>query len=333
MRYIASFVIYKPVDMSKASGLMWHEVPNRGRVYPFAPQEQAFGDIDLASAWQGDNIGATIVRDTASSGACSSSSARCQGTRQRDAHRRSAGPHRQSLGPGSQLLLVQTNPVPYKPVSLDTSKSKLVSRGGETMRGEVIDEVIPPSEWAWASCDARNPFPGTPDPWQICLKNGFDRTRLYQVVYTAADPYVLGIGFAAWRDVGAFFRNATVDDMGTPNPIAKAVTRSIARGISQSGNFLRGWLHLGFNQDEVGVMVHDGMWPIIAGRRIALNSRWAQPDGVLELYQAGSEGPQWWLPAPDPVRKLPAAGILDRCRATTPARRSLSISARRKCGR
>ena len=55
------------------------------------------------------------------------------------------------------------------------------------------------------------------------------------------------------------------------------------------------------------------MWPIIAGRRIALNFRWAQPDGVLELYQAGSEGPQWWLPHPDAVRGLPAAGILDRC--------------------
>jgi hypothetical protein len=58
------------------------------------------------------------------------------------------------------------------------------------------------------------------------------------------------------------------------------------------------------------------MWPIIAGRRIALNFRWAQPDGALELYQAGSEGPQWWLPHPDPVRGHPAAGILDRCTAT-----------------
>jgi hypothetical protein len=62
--------------------------------------------------------------------------------------------------------------------------------------------------------------------------------------------------------------------------------------------------------------VHDGLWPIIAGRRIALNFRWAQPDGVLELYQAGSEGPQWWLPHPDPVRGLPAGGILARCTAT-----------------
>jgi hypothetical protein len=79
---------------------------------------------------------------------------------------------------------------------------------------------------------------------------------------------------------------------------------------------VRGWLHLGFNQDEAGQQVHDGLWPIIAGRRIALNFRWAQPDGVLELYQAGSEGPQWWSSHPDALRGGPAAGILDRCRAT-----------------
>jgi hypothetical protein len=217
-------------------------------------------------------------------------------------------------GPGSQPLLVQTNPVPYRPLSLDTTKAKLVSRGGENQRGVVFDEVaIPASDWAWARCDAANPFPGVPDPTQICLKNGFDATRLYQVVFTAADPYVLGIGFAAWRDVGAFFKSAAADDTGTPNPIAKLVTHSITRGISQSGNFLRGWLHLGFNEGETGTRVHDGMWPIIAGRRIALNFRWAQPDGVLELYQAGSEGPQWWLPHPDAVRGGAAAGILDRC--------------------
>jgi hypothetical protein len=36
-------------------------------------------------------------------------------------------------GKDSQPLWVQTNPVPYKPVSLDTTKSKLVSRGGEDL--------------------------------------------------------------------------------------------------------------------------------------------------------------------------------------------------------
>jgi len=308
VRYVTSFMILKPVDMKRASGLMWHEVPNRGRVLGLPPQERAFGDVTLVSAWQGDNAGWTAVRPTASA----------------------AGMHWLLLpvakgvtgevfgrivnrsGKGSQPLIVQNNPVPYKPVSLDTTKSKLVSRGGENMRGEVTDEVVvQASDWAWGKCDDKTPFPGTPDPTLICLKNGFEPARLYQVVFTAADPYVLGIGFAAWRDVGAFFKGNSKD-----NPLAGAITHSIARGISQSGNYLRGWLHLGFNRDEAGQRVHDGMWPIIAGRRIALNFRWAQPDGVLELYQAGSEGPQWWLPHPDPVRGLPSAGILDRCEAT-----------------
>jgi len=315
VRYVASFVILKPVDASKASGLMWHDVPNRGRVFAFAPQERAFGDIMLASAWQGDNAGATAVRPTASvNGMQFLQLPVARGPNGAPVTGEVFARIVNRAGPGSQPLLVQTNPVPYRPQSLDTRQAKLVSRAGENQNGEVTDEVtVPASDWAWGRCDASHPFPGTPDATQVCLKNGFDATRLYQVVFTAADPYVLGIGFAAWRDVAAFFKQAGADDAGTPNPIAKLVTHSITRGISQSGNFLRGWLHLGFNESEAGTRVHDGMWPIIAGRRIALNFRWAQPDGVLELYQAGSEGPQWWLPHPDPVRGGPAAGILDRC--------------------
>jgi len=315
VRYVASFVILKPVDASKASGLMWHDVPNRGRVFAFAPQERAFGDIMLASAWQGDNAGATAVRPTASvNGMQFLQLPVARGPNGAPVTGEVFARIVNRAGPGSQPLLVQTNPVPYRPQSLDTRQAKLVSRAGENQNGEVTEEVtVPATDWAWARCDASHPFPGTPDATQVCLKNGFDATRLYQVVFTAADPYVLGIGFAAWRDVAAFFKQAGADDAGTPNPIAKLVTHSITRGISQSGNFLRGWLHLGFNESETGTRVHDGMWPIIAGRRIALNFRWAQPDGVLELYQAGSEGPQWWLPHPDPVRGGPAAGILDRC--------------------
>ncbi len=317
-RYVATFLIIKPKDMRQASGMMWHDVPNRGRVFPMASEERAFGDVMLASAWQGDNAGATAVRPTASVAgmqwlqlpvARGADGARITGEVFGRIVNRS--------GMASQALLVQTNPVPYKPVSLESSKSLLTSRAGENQRGEVADEqVIAPGDWAWARCDANNPFPGKPDPTQICLKYGFDPARLYQVTFTAADPPVLGMGFAAWRDVAAFFKTASTDDTGTPNPLAGAIKHSIARGISQSGNYLRGWLHLGFNRDEAGRRVHDGLWPIIAGRRIALNFRWAQPDGVLELYQAGSEGPQWWLPHPDPVRGLPAAGILDRCLTT-----------------
>ncbi len=326
LRYVATFLLVKPVDMKAASGLMWHDVPNRGRNYPMAAAESSAGDVLLGSAWQGDNAGATAVRPTASV-------AGMQWLQLPVA--RGAGGERitgevfgrivNRSGPASQALMVQTNPVPYKPLSLDTTKARLVSRAGEDQNGRVTDEqVVPADQWAWAKCDAGNPFPGTPDATQICLKTGFDAKRLYQVVFTAADPYVLGAGFAAWRDVGQFFKTARADDSGTANPLAAsgqaAITHSIGRGVSQSGNFLRGWLHMGFNQGENGAQVHDGLWPIIAGRRIALNFRWAQPDGVLELYQAGSEGPQWWLPAPDPVRGFPGgvkeAGILDRCTAS-----------------
>ena len=326
VRYVATFLITKPVDMKATSGLLWHDVPNRGRNFPMAAAERMAGDVLLASAWQGDNAGATTVRPTAAVAglqwlqlpvARGPAGERITG----DVFARIVN----RSGPASQPLMVQTNPVPYRPLSLDPAKARLVSRGGEDQHGRVTDEQeIPADQWAWARCDAGNPFPGTPDASQICLKAGFDAKRLYQVVFTAADPYVLGIGFAAWRDVAQFFKTARADDSGTANPLVvegkPAVTHSIGRGISQSGNYLRGWLHLGFNQGENGATVHDGLWPIIAGRRIALNFRWAQPDGVLELYQAGSEGPQWWLPAPDPVRGLPpgvkAAGILDRCTAS-----------------
>ncbi len=328
VRYVASFVLTKPVDMSQASGLLWHDVPNRGFAlpgYPAQAPERALGDINLASAWQGDNAGATAVRsDMMVTGTHFLQLPVAKGEGGAAVTGDVFGRIINRSGPASQPLIVQTNPVPYKPVSLDTTKSALVSRRGESTRGEVIGETsIAPTDWAWATCSATNPFPGTPDATQICLKNGFESDKLYQVVFKAADPYVLGVGFAAWRDVGQFFKTAQADDGGTPNPVAKAVTHSIGRGISQSGNFLRGWLHLGFNHSELGELgakVHDGLWPIIAGRRIALNFRWAQPDGVLELYQAGSEGPQWWAPHADVLRGgvgvSNLGSIQDRCTAS-----------------
>lgn len=323
LRYVASFVITKPLDASKASGLMWHDVPNRGWPYAINATERNAGDIGLASAWQGDNAAidannGTAVRPTM--GVSGRHFLQLPVARNADGSPITGlvfGRIVNRSGPASQPLIVQSNPVPYRPASLDRVHDRLVMRDGESTTGVVTGEVeIAKDDWRWAVCDATSPFPGRPDPTQICVKGGFDARKLYQVVFRAQDPIVLGAGFAAWRDLGQWFRTAKADDAGTPNPVAGLVTHSIGRGVSQSGNFLRGWLHLGFNQGEDGRAVHDGLWPIIAGRRIALNFRWAQPDGVLELYQAGSEGPQWWLRHDDPVRGGPARGILDRCLAT-----------------
>jgi hypothetical protein len=324
VRYVASFVLTKPVDMSQASGLMWHDVPNRGSPLVIGTAERSFGDVGLASAWQGDNSGinaanGTTVRPTELVGG--RHFVQVPVARNPDGSTVTGlvfGRIVNRSGLGAQPLIVQTNPVPYLPASLDTTKATLVSRDHETMEGVVTGEVaIPSTDWKFCGGGTfAAPVPLTTIPVQICLNGGFDPTKLYQVVYTAKDPYVLGVGFAAWRDVGSFFKYSAQDDFGTPNPVAGRITWSIGRGVSQSGNFLRGWLHLGFNEDEARRQVHDGMWPIIAGRRIALNFRWAQPDGVLELYQAGSEGPQWWHKFPDYVRDLPPRGILDRCEAS-----------------
>ena len=319
VRYVASFVLTKPVDMSQASGLMWHDVPNRGSPLTIVVAERNFGDVGLASAWQGDNSGidannGTTVRATELVGG--RHWLQVPVAKHRDGSAVTGlvfGRIVNRSGLGAQPLIVQTNPVPYLPASLDTTKATLVSRDHETMEGAVTGEtVIPSSDWKFCGGGTfAAPLPLTTIPVQICLNGGFNPNKLYQVVYTAKDPYVLGVGFAAWRDVGSFFKYASKDE---GNPVAGSISWSIARGVSQSGNYLRGWLHLGFNQNEAGRRVHDGMWPIIAGRRVALNFRWAQPDGVLELYQAGSEGPQWWADWPDHVRRLPTRGILDRCR-------------------
>src|SRR5882672_9081438 len=65
VHYTASFVLTKPIDMSQASGLMWHDVPNRGGPLVINAAERAFGDVGLASAWQGDNSAINAGNGTA----------------------------------------------------------------------------------------------------------------------------------------------------------------------------------------------------------------------------------------------------------------------------
>ena len=65
----------------------------------------------------------------------------------------------------------------------------------------------------------------------------------------------------------SFFRYANADDFGNANPLAGKITAAIIRGSSQSGNFTRHLIFLGMNEDEAGRIVHEGAWPLIAGRR------------------------------------------------------------------
>jgi len=324
VEYIASFRIRKPTDMRTASGVMWHDVPNRGGNVAFPADSFAANDMHLLSGWQGDNAGATRLPANVDCkppyvGPCAApvfANHYVKTPVLNGVTGQIVGRIVNRGGLNAQPLNVMGNPIPYFPVDVNSNAgATLVTHLHETVNGVItLGETIPNSDWKFCGGGTfAAPMPVTALPVNVCMKNGFDAAKLYQLSYTVKNPYVLGTGTAAFRDVGSFFRYETKDDFGTANPIAGAIKSEIVRGSSQSGNFIRHFLFLGMNEDEAGRIVHEGAWPLIAGRRVANNSRWGQPDGVLELYQMGSEGPQWWHSFPDRVRDLHPGGILDRC--------------------
>jgi Alpha/beta hydrolase domain len=117
-------------------------------------------------------------------------------------------------------------------------------------------------------------------PNRISIKrpDGFDAGAIYEFIYTARDPKVMGLGFAATRDVVSFLRNETTDATGTANPLAGRIDRAIGFGLSQSGRYLHDYLYLGFNADEAGRTVFEGLMPHISGgKKTFTNYRFSQP--------------------------------------------------------
>jgi Alpha/beta hydrolase domain len=329
-QYIASFFVVKPIDMSKASGLLWHDVPNRGGRITITSDLRGQFDVGVSSGWQGDNAGATATAVPANADSPTPVAPSANEWVKTPVLNGTTGMilgrviNRSGLN--GQPLNVMGNPIPYFPAD-DQSQASLTVHLKETVNGQItVGETIVNTDWKFCNAGQTFATATTPTtlPVNLCLKNGFDPAKLYQLVYNVKNPYVLGAGTAAFRDVGSFFRYAKAADLSQPGVVvgdnggrilalAGNIQKEIIRGSSQSGNFTRHLIFLGMNEDEDGRIVHDGAWPLIAGRRVANNSRWGQPDGVLELYQMGSEGPQWWHSFPDRARNLHPGGILDRC--------------------
>lgn len=204
---------------------------------------------------------------------------------------------------------------PYQPASPDTTKATLWSETSQTLGGvDTNKTLIPSSAWSWAYCPTGSP--STPTTTWICLSGGFDPSRLYEIVFTAANPLVLGVGYAATRDLVSFLRHESTAPGGGPNPIAGTVTKASSAGSSQSGGFIRASIFYGFNQDENGHIVFDGANPQIDGRMLWLNERFAQPTVLLQLYMGGEEAPVWWADYPNEARHLGADGLLHRCKVS-----------------
>jgi hypothetical protein len=163
---------------------------------------------------------------------------------------------------------------------------------------------IPRSEWSFAHVVQGQL---TPDPHYVHLNGGFAPGKIYEVVYTAKDPAVVGLGLAAVRDFLSYLKY---------DPQATApVKRVYAVGISQSGRFLRHFLYQDFNADEQGRQVMDGVISHVAGAgRGSFNHRFAQPSRdaqpMSSLFFPTDLFPFTDLPEEDPDTHG-KAGLLD----------------------
>jgi len=178
--------------------------------------------------------------------------------------------------------------------------------------------------------DPRTPI--APDRWryvsstriEITRPPGFDAGAIYEFIYPARDPIVMGLGFAAVRDFVAFMHHESADASGQPNPLdldsRPAVDQVLAYGASQSGRFLRDYLWQGFNQDLNGRKVFDGILASVAGsRKTFVNFAFAQPGRFSRQHEdrlfPGDQFPFSYATTTDPMSGR-TDGILTRGEAS-----------------
>lgn len=126
-------------------------------------------------------------------------------------------------------------------------------------------------------------YEGT-DPWplpivELQVAEGMKPGWIYEVVYQAEGSVVQGVGLAGIRDI----LSALKLDPPEINPLRRddkkpVIDRVIGFGTSQSGRCLRHFLWEGFNSDEQGRKVFDGVISHVAGGGLgSFNHRFASP--------------------------------------------------------
>src|SRR5919106_62098 len=205
---------------------------------------------------------------------------------------------------------------PYPAVEESMPQARLFRRSAP----HAAPELIARDQWSFARCP--DGAAQTPSNADICFPAGFSPNAIYELVYEARDPIVMGLGFAATRDIVSFLRRETSE----ANPLSydRRQGRRVAPhwalgfGSSQAGRFLKDLVYQGFNQDEDKRIVFDGVIPHISGsRRIFVNAEFAMPGRfptALEgHYYPGDEFPFTYATTTDPISKK-TDGLLAHCR-------------------
>jgi hypothetical protein len=260
VEFSADFYIQRPMDASKRNGTALVEIPNRGHK-GLMPQFNLGDDFLLDQGftlvwvgWESDLPQAPGVLGVAVPIASN--------------HGKPITGLVRSEWVGNQRVttipLGDRDELGYPVSDAQDAANKLFVR--DTVEGE--RRVIPRESWTFA------------DPTHVTMSAGFEPGKIYEVVYMAKDPVLVGLGPTAVRDVVSYLKYGGVAALaGTPiEDFRKDIRRTLGFGISQSGRFLRTFLYDGFNQDEKHRRVFDGVWATIAGAgRGGFNARFAQP--------------------------------------------------------
>ena len=287
-RYSFDFYILKPLDLSKGAHKVMYEPPNRGR-----KTWANLGRVSVPDGADGNDPGSAITDPGVLANAFLMPRGYTMvwsGWDKSAAPKTAANPLSLTISLPTAKQSTQANPVgtikgpAYEYIVTSGSSfalnypafdrtDKVTAKLTHRVHLNDTPQALLPSEWTYNASGTAISLVG---------KN-FVANDIYEFSYTAKDPTVNGLGFAAIRDWVAWLRYETADDFGTANPLAGDITRVYTEISSQPGRLLNDFRHLGFNQAEkvknqMGKKVFDGMmqW-IAAGDGINMNYRFSQP--------------------------------------------------------
>jgi hypothetical protein len=295
VEYRATIEIYRPIDMTRWNRAIFHTVSNRGGAGAAALALLERGFAFVRVGWQGDltptnrNIVAFLPVARNPDGSPIVGPALEEFVFD-DAERRS-------------LRLLK-----YPTASVDSGEATLTVRATQDAARET------PADLRWSLL--------SPTAIEISRPAGFDGGAIYELIYAATDPIVMGLGFAAIRDAISFLRYEEADLAGNANPLAVGglPRTAISLGVSQSGRVLRDFLYQGFNEDVSGRIVFDGMHANVAGSRKSFtNYQFAQPGRWQKQHEdhnyPGDQFPFTYTTLSDPVSGL-TDGLQETCVAS-----------------
>jgi hypothetical protein len=264
VEFSADFYLLKPVDPARGNGRLFYEAGNRGTKRILPVFQNAVNAADPATAEEFGN-GALMQQGFTLlwmgwQWDVPQGRMRMEIPIATDHGRTITGWVRGNFIPGANAttaLIADRGHQPYPVVDPESAEHRLLVRTLPT---------DPPREIARATWR----FTG---PGSIALDRGFEPGLIYDVVYRARDPRVVGVGLAGTRDIVSFFKHATAAE-GNPSP---GLARAIGWGVSQTGRFLRHFVYQGFNEDERGRIVFDGLIDQVGGAgRGSFNHRFGQ---------------------------------------------------------